>query len=165
MKPNLLSDAQLKQLRFIQILLFAGPFLLFIAVISLYSSGFGLDQLESSRSVLLIALTALHFALLGILYPVAMVLPLRFLNRFKKTRGELGSGKIVISAHIIRLSLLLVPAFVGLIVCLIALGKGVIYEEGLYWVNMISFFIALAQNLISFPNHQRMEQAYGNTFN
>ncbi|TNE74770.1 hypothetical protein EP331_00680 [bacterium] len=162
---TILTDAQLKQLRLIQILLLAGPFLLFVAIITLYASGFGFSNLESSRSVLLIALTAMHFAVLGLLYPISMVLPIRFLNRFKKTRGQEASGKIVISAHIIKLVLGLIPAIVGLVITLVALTKGVIYEEGLYWVNMVSFFIAMAQNIMSYPNHTRIEQVYGSTFN
>lgn len=164
MNTSILKNFQLKQLQFLQISFTLGPLLFFVACIFLYLNGSGFANFTGEQDSFLIILTAVHFVLLGILFPVSIVLPTRFLNRYKKVKGEESSGRIVVSAHLIRLSIMEIPAIFGLVITLLSILNGVIYEEPLFWVNTASFFICFTQMTLLFPNHERIEQLYGSTF-
>jgi len=163
-RASLTTSSQLKQIQILQIAITAGPAIAFFTAIVMYFSASGITDMMSSKSVLLISLTAAHFAVLGLLFPISIVLPVRFLSRFKKTRGDVASGKLVIAAHNIRLILMVIPAFLGLSIVILAISKGVLYEEPLYWANVASFFILCAQTLLQFPTQKRLDQRYGSSF-
>ena len=161
---SLTSPSQLKQIQILQIAITAGPAIAFFTAIVMYLSASGVTDMITNKSLLLISLTAAHFAVLGLLFPISIVLPVRFLSRFKKTRGDVASGKLVIAAHNIRLILMVIPAFLGLSIVILAISKGVLYEEPLYWANVASFFILCAQTLLQFPTQKRLDQWYGSSF-
>lgn len=160
----IITPNQLKRMKFMQFILVSGPLLLFITAVGLFLSGYGIGSMVEQKSVLLISLTALHFALLALLFPVSVLLPIRFLNRFKKIRGDESSGKLVVAAHTIKIILLMIPAVFGISIIIISILKGILYEEALYWVNASSFFILLAQTLFQAPDFKRVEIWYGSSF-
>jgi hypothetical protein len=163
-KLPILTPSQLKQMQIMQITITAGPSLAFFTALVLYFSASGITEMATNKSALLIILTAAHFATLGLLFPVSLLLPVRFLSRFKKTRGDVASGKLVAAAHNIRLILMVIPAFFGLSIIILAISKGILYEEPLYWANVASYFILVAQTFLQFPNQQRTEFWYGGSF-
>lgn len=160
----IVSAYQLKQMKVMQFVLSAGPSILFVTAIVLYVIGYGVGNMTENKSALLIMLTATHFATLGLLFPVSIVLPVRFLSRFKKVRGSEASGKIVVAAHTLRNLLMMIPTLFGLSVILLAIHKGILFEEPLYWVNAASFLILVAQSLLQGPTEKRVEYWYGSTF-
>lgn len=164
MNIPILRDYQLKQLQLLQVSFTLGPTLLFVTSLFLYLNGSGISNLTGEENTFLIVLTTIHFALLGILFPVSMILPTRFLNRYKKVKGEESSGRIVVSAHLIRLTIMEIPAIFGLTVTLLSILDGVIYEQPLFWVNTASLFICVAQMVMMFPNNERIEELYGASF-
>ncbi len=64
------------------------------------------------------------------------------------------------SARILRLAVLESAALFGLVVCFVAISTGVMQQQPIYWINLISVLFALGYMIRSFPNRQMLRDLF-----
>jgi hypothetical protein len=67
---------------------------------------------------------------------------------------------IIRSALIVRLAMLEAPALFGLVICLLAVTNGTIYQTSLIWLNAVTALILIGFVSITFPNKERLEEIF-----
>jgi hypothetical protein len=64
------------------------------------------------------------------------------------------------SALIVRLAMFEAPALFGLVICMIGITNGTIYETPSIWLNGITACILIGFVILTFPNKERLEEIF-----
>lgn len=64
------------------------------------------------------------------------------------------------SALIVRLAMIEAPALFGLVICMIGITNGTIYETPSIWLNGITACILIGFVILTFPNKERLEEIF-----
>ncbi len=86
-------------------------------------------------------------------------------NGWKLARLSAAAEKylaVMRSAVIIKMALLEMPAFFGLVVCFIGVTNGVLKVESIYWANLISYAALVFLLLKNFPTKERLIELFKN---
>lgn len=79
-------------------------------------------------------------------------------------RAIINSGEklmtMIRSALIVRLAMFEAPALFGLVICLIAITNGTIYETPAIWLNSVTAFILIGFVILTFPNKEKLEELF-----
>ena len=69
---------------------------------------------------------------------------------------------LIRSALIVRLAMFEAPALFGLVICLIGITNGTIYETASIWLNAVTALILVGFVIVTFPNKERLEELFNN---
>ena len=119
---------------------------------------------------LLRTMTFAAFGLFAICVPLAASIHGRMLRRDPSPDpASAGPGpslpgarwiRLIRAASLARLAVLDVPAFLGLIVCLLGVQTGALREHPIYWINLIPTAAVLLFVVQSFPSRERIERVF-----
>ena len=121
-------------------------------------------------------LTLAHIMLAAGVYTVARVifnmllgpsaLQGGMIKEIKDTQGRIitNNGEKILAmmrtALIVRLAMLEAPALFGLVICLIAVTNGTIYQTSLIWLNAVTALILIGFVILTFPSKEKLEEIF-----
>jgi|WetSurMetagenome_2_1015567.scaffolds.fasta_scaffold67281_3 hypothetical protein len=118
--------------------------------------------MEHESATLLNFLSLLHAVAACVCYWLAGVAYARALRAPEEETGPADPDVLLgrlRRATVLRLALVEVPAFLGLVICVIAGTRGMLNAEPAYWLNLASAVLFLAFAVLQFPSRSRMEYA------
>lgn len=152
------SDKAIQQLRILMTAIPGGLILFLIVVASLY---FVIEPSGDTDLNMMVILTAAHFALIGLTFPVGLVLFRSMLtsnsmkqNIEKENRPAVESG--ITNAYVIRAIMWQIAPILGIITIYLSIASGIIDEKPLLWANAMSPIAFMALHLSQLPTRQRI---------
>lgn len=77
---------------------------------------------------------------------------------------ETGCAVVIFTGYILRAAFMEGVAFFGLIICLLGITEGVIYDQPIYWFNLFSYVVLAVVTVWTFPTRDRLEGIFTKRF-
>lgn len=97
---------------------------------------------------------------------VAVVWPMIAFSSQKTAEADSGDKVIAIlqQGMILRLAMLEGAALFGLVVCLLSVFNGSLYQQPLIWINLVSAAVMIAVSGATFPTRDRLQKIFETKF-
>ena len=160
-----LGPETLRGSQIIHIALAFGVTIFFVVVLVLYS--FGSPQSEPDEGLirmLCMALMVMAISAYGVAFLryKKVITKISFSEPFVSTEGRVykNVGDIFVvrlrTAQIIRLALFEGVAFFGLVICILSVQNGLLYEQPIYWAAALPALVVVLLVAQTFPTKERM---------
>lgn len=153
-----ISDKSINQLRLIMTAIPGGLMVFLIVVSALY---FVIEPSGSTDLNMMVIFTAVHFALIGLLFPVGLFL-FRSILASDSMKKNIAQGKQVAvesgitNAYVMRAIVWEIAPILGIITIFVSISSGIIDEKPLLWANAMSPVAFFALHLSQLPTRQRI---------
>jgi hypothetical protein len=176
-----ISDIQLalspNYVRVSQIIYFSiimGASTFFLIIIFMYLTGSGIDTVSERSIESLNRFTMIHAALFFSGLALSNILYNRLLREDRidsmpggvklEESANLASGYLAVirTAKIIRIAVIEMPVFFGLVTCFMAVTNRVVYQYPYYWANALSYIIFIIILIKDFPTKDKLVELFKN---